>query len=72
MSGVVPSAASIGANVLPVRQSAKKPMPVTSSTLGVISAAVPQPHRRITYRPKSIMKSVTTPVAEEKPPMNAE
>ena len=62
MSGVVPSAASGAAKVEPVRQSAKKATPVARRTAGVIMAAVPQPHLRKTKRPKSIMKSVTTPV----------
>ena len=35
-------------------------------------AAVPHPHLRKTKRPKSIMQSVTAPVAEEKLPMKAE
>ena len=72
MSGVVPSAASGAAKVEPVRQSAKKATPVARRTAGVIMAAVPQPHLRKTKRPKSIMPSVTTPVADEKPPMKAE
>ena len=72
MSGVVPSAASGAAKVEPVRQSAKKAMPVTSSTVGVMRAAVPQPQRLKTYWPTSIMPSVATPVAEEKPPMKPE
>ena len=72
MRGVVPISARPGAKVLPARQRAKKAMPVPRSTDGVMRAAVPHPHLLKTKRPKSIMKSVHTPVTEEKVPMKAE
>ena len=72
MSGVVPSAAQTGASGPSARQRPKKATPVARSTSGVIIAAGPHPNLPKTHRPKNIMPSVETPVADEKAPMNDE
>ena len=61
MSGVRPSVASDGANVLPDRTSAKNATPVIRSTVGVMIAAPPQPNLRKMTRDAIIIRKVTAP-----------
>ena len=62
-SGVTPSHAVRGASCWLKRRSPKKSPPVHAMTEGVTRAAKPQPRVLKIQRPRSIMKSVTEPVA---------
>ena len=65
--GVVASPASQDASAPWKRRKPKKPVPVTSSTTGVMRAATVQPNLRTTLlEMKSIRKMVAHPVAREK------
>lgn len=70
INGVVPNAAATGANAGANNVNAKNAVPVTPIIVGVTRAAFLQPNFSKIVLPKSIIISVTAPVAEEKLPMN--